>query len=190
LAGVAESPNKPQESPQVPVVSTTQAPIVEPIVAEEEQPMPPMPPTSPENPPTVILVPTPGTEVSLGPGHGCSGKGFVGDPTNCRVYYRCEWGTKTTYVCPEGLHYDYKLNLCNWPERAGCQKLIPFPEKLALTPLQQFLLRMQSPFFRMPDYISQPLQQYTRQHAEYLAHPYQIHQPYFFRQTPNNRKLF
>jgi hypothetical protein len=50
----------------------------------------------------------------------CTGQGFVRDPSNCAVYYLCEWGMKHTYLCPSGLHYDSTLKLCNWPHIADC----------------------------------------------------------------------
>jgi hypothetical protein len=52
----------------------------------------------------------------------CTGQGFARDPNNCAKYYRCEWGMKHTYVCPESLHYDPALKSCNWPHIAKCDK--------------------------------------------------------------------
>ncbi|PSN52638.1 hypothetical protein C0J52_08812 [Blattella germanica] len=67
--------------------------------------------------------PIPGSPVSVEPDQvNCTGQGYVRDPNNCAVYYLCEWGMKHTYICPEGLHYDSTLNLCNWPHVAGCDK--------------------------------------------------------------------
>ncbi|KAJ9583495.1 hypothetical protein L9F63_022158, partial [Diploptera punctata] len=66
--------------------------------------------------------PIPGSPVSVEPDQvNCTGQGYVRDPNNCAIYYLCEWGMKHTYVCPEGLHYDSSLNLCNWPHLAGCE---------------------------------------------------------------------
>lgn len=53
---------------------------------------------------------------------------------------------KTTYVCPDGLHYDVNLNLCNWPEKAGCRHIVLIPENHVLTPMQQFLLKFALPY--------------------------------------------
>jgi hypothetical protein len=66
--------------------------------------------------------PVPGSPVSVEPDQvNCTGHGLVRDPNNCAVYYLCEWGMKHTYICPEGLHYDPSLKLCNWPHIAGCE---------------------------------------------------------------------
>ncbi|XP_071446319.1 probable chitinase 10 [Hetaerina americana] len=71
-----------------------------------------------ENP---MVIPLPGEPVViLGPGPSCKGSGHIVDHKDCSIYYRCEWGSKHTYVCPEGLHFDTKLKLCNWPHLAGC----------------------------------------------------------------------
>jgi hypothetical protein len=71
--------------------------------------------------PTFNPPPVPGLPVSVEPDQvNCTGQGFARDPSNCAMYYRCEWGMKHTYVCPEGLHYDSSLKLCNWPHIANC----------------------------------------------------------------------
>ncbi|BET00648.1 Glyco_18 [Nesidiocoris tenuis] len=71
----------------------------------------------------------PGPIISAGPGVGvtvlasssnCSGEGYVGDSNDCSVYYRCQWSSKHTYICPHGLYYDPQLNLCNWPTLVTC----------------------------------------------------------------------
>ncbi|XP_059479869.1 probable chitinase 10 [Neocloeon triangulifer] len=120
-----------------------------PVVAAPPPPPPTRPPVEAvEAGEAAMVVPTPGQEiVTIGPGNSCKGHGYAREPTNCRVYYRCEWGVKTTYVCPEGLHYDAALNLCNWPEMAGCEQVVLIPEKYVLTPLQQFLLRFALPYY-------------------------------------------
>ena len=70
--------------------------------------------------------PIPGSPVSVEADQvNCTGQGYVRDPNNCGVYYLCEWGMKHTYLCPEGLHYDSTLNLCNWPHVAGCEPRAP-----------------------------------------------------------------
>lgn len=70
--------------------------------------------------------PIPGSPVSIEPDQvNCTGQGFVRDPNNCSVYYLCEWKMKHTYVCPEGLHYDSSLKLCNWPHIAACGNKFP-----------------------------------------------------------------
>lgn len=58
----------------------------------------------------------------------CTEKGYTRDKYDCRVYHKCAKGWKTTYMCPENLHFDPKLDLCNWPEVARCPILSPFPE--------------------------------------------------------------
>ena len=70
--------------------------------------------------------PVPGLPVSVEPDQvNCTGQGFARDPNNCKVYYRCEWGMRHTYICPESLHYDSSLKLCNWPHIANCENRPP-----------------------------------------------------------------
>ena len=70
--------------------------------------------------------PVPGLPVSVEPDQvNCTGQGYARDPSNCTMYYRCEWGRKHTYICPESLHYDSSLKLCNWPHIANCEKRLP-----------------------------------------------------------------
>ncbi|OXA59101.1 peritrophin-1 [Folsomia candida] len=42
-------------------------------------------------------------------------------PADCNAYYVCEGGVPSVAHCPPGLHYDPILQVCNWPEDAGCQ---------------------------------------------------------------------
>nr|AMT75074.1 chitinase Cht10 [Locusta migratoria] len=71
--------------------------------------------------PVLITPPVAGVPVSVDSNqYNCSGRGYVRDSTNCNVYHRCEWGMKHTYICPEGLHYDSRTQLCDWPQIANC----------------------------------------------------------------------
>ena len=70
--------------------------------------------------------PVPGLPVSVEPDQvNCTGQGFARDPSSCTMYYRCEWGMKHTYICPESLHYDSALKLCTWPHIANCDNRPP-----------------------------------------------------------------
>ncbi|KAG8229164.1 hypothetical protein J437_LFUL009234 [Ladona fulva] len=44
------------------------------------------------------------------------------DPNNCNAYYRCEWGAMVPYKCPDGLHFNSILEVCDLPERSRCKK--------------------------------------------------------------------
>ena len=61
--------------------------------------------------------------------------GFYPHPSNCQIYIRCdqvnyEFDDKTVqYIlqsglfekrCPSGLHFNTKLNVCDWPVNAQC----------------------------------------------------------------------
>ncbi len=45
---------------------------------------------------------------------------FVPYPYDCTLYYHCVGSTPVLRECPAGLHFDTNLNVCNWPEDAGC----------------------------------------------------------------------
>lgn len=45
---------------------------------------------------------------------------FLTDSKECTVYYMCNWGTAIKMACPSGLHFNPTLNVCDWPNKAGC----------------------------------------------------------------------
>lgn len=85
----------------------------QPSEAETPAPPPPHPSASPAPPGLAVSVDRYSTN--------CTGTGFATDPVDCNVYHRCDWGIKTTYVCPEPLHFHPGPNQCDWPELAGCK---------------------------------------------------------------------
>lgn len=44
------------------------------------------------------------------------------NPEDCGSYYICDWGTPVYMPCPEGLHFNAELQVCDWPGNAGCEK--------------------------------------------------------------------
>ncbi|KAL0100852.1 hypothetical protein PUN28_019322 [Cardiocondyla obscurior] len=46
-------------------------------------------------------------------------------PTNCTLYYACQNGEANIRICPEGLHFDNAIRMCNWPK--GCISGTPRP---------------------------------------------------------------
>nr|ACN62985.1 peritrophin [Popillia japonica] len=45
---------------------------------------------------------------------------FLTDASDCTVFYMCNWGTPIRMGCPGGLHFNPILNVCDYPEDAGC----------------------------------------------------------------------
>jgi hypothetical protein len=45
---------------------------------------------------------------------------FFPNPDDCGSYYVCNWGDAILMQCPAGLHFNPSLNVCDWPEQAGC----------------------------------------------------------------------
>ncbi|XP_074034576.1 peritrophin-1-like [Leptinotarsa decemlineata] len=39
---------------------------------------------------------------------------------DCTKFYQCSDGTLYLHDCPDGLHFNSVLNVCDWPHRAGC----------------------------------------------------------------------
>lgn len=46
---------------------------------------------------------------------------YVADPRDCSSYFACtSSAAKLRLDCPQGLHFDASLKICNWKEAAGC----------------------------------------------------------------------
>ncbi|XP_022906208.2 peritrophin-1-like [Onthophagus taurus] len=45
---------------------------------------------------------------------------FLVDDGDCTVFYKCDWGKAVKFDCPSGLHFNKDLEVCDWPDRAGC----------------------------------------------------------------------
>ncbi|XP_078670904.1 uncharacterized protein LOC144911022 isoform X2 [Branchiostoma floridae x Branchiostoma belcheri] len=52
----------------------------------------------------------------------CDGKpnGNYADPKDCSKYYSCSNGNAIQITCPEGLYYNEKLGVCDYPENVDC----------------------------------------------------------------------
>ncbi|XP_049524774.1 peritrophin-1 [Dermacentor silvarum] len=46
---------------------------------------------------------------------------------NCSTFYLCSQGVPELIECPHALHFNRKLNVCDFPWRAACVEL-PLPE--------------------------------------------------------------
>ncbi|KAH6929708.1 hypothetical protein HPB50_005157 [Hyalomma asiaticum] len=51
---------------------------------------------------------------------------------NCSTFYLCSQGVPELIECPPALHFNRKLNVCDYPWRAACSEL-PLPEPLLPT---------------------------------------------------------
>ena len=40
---------------------------------------------------------------------------------DCTKYYACDWGRAILMPCPDGLHFNPRLMVCDWPWSAGCE---------------------------------------------------------------------
>ena len=45
---------------------------------------------------------------------------FLPYPYDCGKYYHCVGEVPILRECPTGLHFDTSINVCNFPELAGC----------------------------------------------------------------------
>ncbi|XP_068081406.1 peritrophin-1-like [Anabrus simplex] len=43
------------------------------------------------------------------------------DNKDCTKFWRCDHATPKQESCPSGLHFNPKLQVCDWPNRAGCK---------------------------------------------------------------------
>lgn len=44
------------------------------------------------------------------------------DPDNCENYYSCNRGVPFLMKCYPGLQFNAELQICDWPEKANCNK--------------------------------------------------------------------
>lgn len=100
--------------PEEPITSspTTDGPTVE---AETEQPVD----EKPTEPAPIVS----STEGSGFPGEGdCSpGVQYLPHPTDCTKFFECSNGVPYPFDCNPGLHFNQKLNICDWPHSARCE---------------------------------------------------------------------
>ncbi|XP_011634225.2 peritrophin-1-like [Pogonomyrmex barbatus] len=40
--------------------------------------------------------------------------------TNCSLFYKCDWGVPMLFECPEELHFNPVLQVCDWAWQARC----------------------------------------------------------------------
>ncbi|XP_071053733.1 peritrophin-1-like [Onthophagus taurus] len=45
---------------------------------------------------------------------------FLVDDEDCTVFYKCDWGKPVKFDCPSDLHFNKELEVCDWPDKAGC----------------------------------------------------------------------
>jgi hypothetical protein len=45
---------------------------------------------------------------------------YLPDPGSCAHFYQCSNGVPYRMPCPPGTHFNRTLNVCDWPENAGC----------------------------------------------------------------------
>merc|ERR1719158_1271134 len=45
---------------------------------------------------------------------------FIPHPFDCSKYYHCKGDVPILQECPANLHFDTSINVCNYPEVAGC----------------------------------------------------------------------
>ncbi|XP_050306309.1 probable chitinase 10 [Anthonomus grandis grandis] len=43
---------------------------------------------------------------------------------NCNKFWQCSNGVPIKMSCPEGLHWNRRLNVCDWPSRARCARRV------------------------------------------------------------------
>ena len=45
---------------------------------------------------------------------------FLADGAHCDRYWVCDWGRPILMYCPATLHFNTRINVCDWPRDAGC----------------------------------------------------------------------
>ncbi|XP_018785392.1 PREDICTED: peritrophin-1-like [Bactrocera latifrons] len=49
----------------------------------------------------------------------------IPSPSNCGIFYKCERGRPIVNKCPQGLHYNKRLMVCDYPSHAQCVAVNP-----------------------------------------------------------------
>ena len=62
----------------------------------------------------------PDTNLELG--EKCIPGSFAPNPHDCGSFFICVHQKYTTEKCPTGLHFDSKINTCNYPPQANCKE--------------------------------------------------------------------
>ncbi|GJQ81030.1 hypothetical protein Trydic_g21840, partial [Trypoxylus dichotomus] len=104
----------PAESEEIEEISTTSAPEEE-ISTEDEN--------STSDPVTTV------PNVENGPLGEClilNGEyvEYLTDLKDCSIFYKCNWGVPVQMQCPNNLHFNPVLNVCDWPASAGCKIIL------------------------------------------------------------------
>jgi hypothetical protein len=59
----------------------------------------------------------------------CDHTVLLPNPGDCGSFFMCSHGVPILQKCPQGLHFNIHLNVCDWPQNAGCAPDTPeFPE--------------------------------------------------------------
>lgn len=45
---------------------------------------------------------------------------LIANPIDCQTYFSCTKGVPILMFCPAGLHFNDRLDVCDWPDKAGC----------------------------------------------------------------------
>ena len=43
------------------------------------------------------------------------------NPADCSTFFSCSNGVPILMHCPDGLHFNAELDVCDWPQDAGCE---------------------------------------------------------------------
>jgi len=56
---------------------------------------------------------------------GCNENTIRGNPKDCSSYLVCLHGAEVRIPCPDGLHFNTKTRVCDWPENSPCTGISP-----------------------------------------------------------------
>ncbi|XP_026741077.1 integumentary mucin C.1-like [Trichoplusia ni] len=122
----------PTTTPTTTTTTTTPAPTTTPTTTTTTTPAPTTTPTTTTTTTTPAPTTTPSaTTTFLTPtapvdflDNGCPRDPFVHwllpHETNCNWFYYCVWGQLVLRECPETLHFNRELQVCDWSWDAGC----------------------------------------------------------------------
>lgn len=86
---------------------------------------------------------------------------FLTHSEDCTIFYMCNWGIPLEMKCPDGLHFNATLNVCDWPTNTNCNSLMDLPAESLTDGARESIAFAESTTYRIPESTTDSLLQTT-----------------------------